>query len=134
MLMTRFGVFIVLATICCLPGCGVGPFPGGKLDGPEAPLAALDATALPDVSVVLLETRPQAPYSVHVQLFRLADGLYLDPAPERRWLKFMEADPRVRVQFVDDAAVYRARAVREEDPAVLEQFADGSVILRLDSD
>jgi hypothetical protein len=62
-------------------GCGVGPFPGGGLDGPEKPLSALDAAALEEVSVIVLETRPQAPYSVHVQLFSIDNGLYLAPRP-----------------------------------------------------
>ncbi len=124
----------LFVAVFLLTGCGVGPFPGGGLSGPELPLSAVDAAALEEVSVIVLETRPQAPYSVHVQLFSIAGGLYVDPAPERRWLQFMREDPRVRIQFADDATIYRARAVPEEDPAVLSRFDEGLVIVRLDSE
>lgn len=138
--MTRVGWFrtlpvtVALIAAGCLAGCGVGPFPGGRLDGTERSLAAVDTATLEDVSIVLLETRPDAPYSVRVQLFRVSGNLYLDPAPKRRWLRFIEANPRVRIQFPGAAATYRARAVQEEDPEVLNQFAEDLVILRLDPD
>ena len=134
--MTRTGAGLsrLFAALLIVTGCGVGPFPGGGLDGPEMPLSALEAAGLEEVSVIALETRPQAPYSVHVQLFAIDGRLYLDPAPERRWLQFMREDPRVRIQFPDDATIYRARAVREEDPAVLSRFDEGLVIVRLDAE
>ena len=120
--------------VVLLAGCGFGPFPGGRLDGPEKSLHAYNWQALPEVTVVLLETRPETPYSVHVQLFHLNDGLYLDPAPARRWLQFIDQDARVRLRFPDDPAVYRGRAVREENPEVLAGFAEGLVIVRVESD
>jgi hypothetical protein len=46
----------------------------------------------------------------------------------------MSEDPRVRIQFADDATIYRARAVREDDPGVLSRFDEGLVIVRLDSE
>ena len=129
-------VLMVFALACSslLPGCGVGPFPGGRLDGPERSLSAIDANALPDVSIALLETRPAVPYSVRVQLFRIDGALYVDPAPERRWYRFIEADPRVRIRVPDDTTIYTARAVPEEASEVLDRFADDLVILRLDPD
>ena len=84
------------------------------------------------MTVVLLETRPEMPYSVRVQLFRVGQGLYLDPGPGRRWLAFIDADPRVRLRFPDDPTIYSARAVRETDPAVLGRFEEDVVPLRLE--
>ena len=123
-----------LSVICLLVGCGIGPFPGGRLEGREASLSQYDRMALPESTVVLLETRPAKPYSVHVQLFRLAEGLYFDPAAERRWLQFIDEDDRVRIRFSGDPTVYRARAVRETDPEVLARFDDDLVILRVEID
>ena len=123
-----------LLGVVLLAGCGFGPFPGGRLDGPEKSLQAYNWQALPEVSVVLLETRPATPYSVHVQLFHLNDGLYLDPAPARRWLHYIDQDARVRLRFSGDPAVYRALAVREENPEVLAEFDEDLVILRVESD
>lgn len=128
----RMAAFSIAAAF--LSGCGFGPFPGGQLEGPEWGLSALDRTTLDDVSVIVLETRPDTPYSVHVQLFRIQDALLLDPSPRRRWLSYIDADARVRIQFAGERAVYRARAVRETDPGLLGKFDPASVVLRLESD
>ena len=130
--MRRGPTVSLLLAMLLVVGCGAGPFPGGRLDGPETSLSALDKTSLEPVSVVLLETRSAAPYSVRVQLFQVDGALYLDPAPQRRWLKFMSADPAVRVRFPDDPTIYRARAVMEANPQVLGQFDEGVVVVRLD--
>ncbi len=128
----RRGAWLCLLVLSMV-GCGVGPFPGGRLDGPEVPLSVLQVATLDEVSVVVLETRPQTPYSVHVQLFRIDGNLYLDPAPERRWLEYMRLEPAVRVRFPDDPNVYLARAVLEDNPDVLGRFDADLVIVRLDS-
>ena len=94
MILVRSWLFIALAFGGLLAGCGIGPFPGGRLDG----------------------------------------ALYVDPAPERRWYGFIEADPRVRIQLPDDTTIYSARAVREDAPDVLQRYDAELIILRLDPD
>jgi len=128
----RLNTGLMLLAMTMVWGCGVGPFPGGELEGPEAPLAA--AGIPEETTVIRLETRPEAPYSVRVQLFRIDGESYLDPAPDRRWLSHIEADPRVRIQFAGDPAVYRARAEKAQRPEVLAQFEEAAVVLRLISD
>ncbi len=120
---------VIALALLAIPGCGIGPFPGGELHGPQLPL--VPDPAVGEVSIVRLETRPDAPYSVHVQLFRIDGDFFLDPAPERRWLRHIDEDPRVRIQFSDDPAVYRAKAQRETRPEILERFDADGVILRL---
>ena len=124
----KIGLTAVLA-LAGIPGCGIGPFPGGELHGPEMSLKPAPNAA--DVSIVRLETRPDAPYSVRVQLFSVDGAFFLDPAPERQWLHHIETDPRVRLQFSGDPAVYLARAEEETRAEILEQFDPGAVVLRL---
>lgn len=125
----RLTGMLAVMILVAVPGCGIGPFPGGALRGQEMPLKPAPADG--EARVVRLETRPDAPYSVHVQLFPVDGAFFLDPAPERQWLRHIEADPRVRLQFSGDPAVYRARAEKESRREVLERFEPGAVVLRL---
>ena len=61
------------ALMLALAGCG-GPLwqiPGGRLQGPEAPLTGADLPS--EVELIQLETRPQNPYSVNVNAWAI-DG------------------------------------------------------------
>lgn len=107
------GILLVLAAACAV-ACG-GPFlvlPGGRLSGPEMP--APQPWTASDGGVLALETDPDEPYSVHVN-YTVHDGaIHIDPAPGRRWLEALQADPRVRIRI--DGRVYPMRAVLVSAP------------------
>lgn len=107
------GILLVLAATSAI-ACG-GPFlvlPGGRLSGPEAP--APQPWTASDGGVLALETDPDDPYSVHVN-YTVRDGaIHIDPAPGRRWLEALRADPRVRIRI--DGRVYPMRAVLVSAP------------------
>ncbi len=112
-------------------GCG-GPFfiiPGGALKG-EVVSEPVDDWSFVDDEFIDLETRPDDPYSVELNYFVREGALYIDPAPERRWLEHIRADPRVRVRF--GGKVYPLRAVLAGQPGELEGFAPDRFVYRLD--
>ncbi len=116
-----------------LTGCS-GPtlmFAGGELSGSESSLK--DATIPLEPVVIQLETRPSDPYSVNVGAVPIEQALYIDPAEERTWYRYITADGNVRVKLPNDEAVYTARAVRETDAEVLAQFEPDRIVLRLEA-
>lgn len=115
-------VVAILATSVALLACGpVGPFPGGRLSG--EPASPPERWALPDeLMTVQLETRPDDPYSINIWIASLDGRLYVpsslvfgpeDPR-ERRWVRNVLDDPRVRLRI--EGTLYGLRAVRVSDP------------------
>ena len=119
--------FLVLSVTACS-----GPFlllPGGSLTGTEV---ALDSASMPsEESVLQLETNPVDPYSVNVG-FRLIEGqVYIDPALDRQWYQYIQADPNVRIRFDGEEVVHRATAQVVTDAKVIAQFESDRIVMRL---
>lgn len=111
----------VLATAC---GGPVGPFAGGRLSGEEAGWPA-DWDALAAAEEIQLETGPDDPYSVNLWAV-VVDGdpwvvssllMGPDEPEERRWVRNVEQDDRVRLRV--DGVVHPARAVPVDDADVV---------------
>ncbi|MEM1433175.1 MAG: hypothetical protein AAGG11_03905 [Pseudomonadota bacterium] len=116
-----------------LGGCGngpLGPIPGGALAGAEAVYEPAVLAAEP--GVIVLETNPDAPYSVKVNSVNVGGSLYIDPTAERTWYQNIAANPEVRFRFDGTDSIYPATAVRETDQAVVEKFEPDRIVLRLD--
>ena len=123
---------LVCLAMLTLSACS-GPFlllPGGELAGPEV---MLEVNAIPsNVEALQLETNPLDPYSVNIG-FRLIDGqLYIDPADERQWYKYIQTDPNVRIRIGDAESIHQVLAVRVTDPAIVAQFDEDRHVFRLD--
>lgn len=121
----RSGLLLVLAGACF--ACGpIGPIAGGELRGSphEGSLPSWDFVS--EVETVQLETGPDDPYSVNVWIGTYEGGLYVptslilgdDEPTERKWVRNVEADPRVRLRV--DGTVYELQARRVEDESTLE--------------
>ncbi len=104
-------------------GCGpIGPFSGGRLSGQEGAWPQ-DWNRVADVMEVQLETGPEDPYSVNVWLVVVDREAYLATSllmgtkvpEERKWVRNIAADPRVRIRI--EGILYSAR---------LEPVADSS--------
>ncbi len=124
---------VLISIVLLTAGCS-GPFfmlPGGALEGSLADSAwpAREAEG-----VIQLETNPAAPYSVNVGFRLIGGSVYVDPAAERRWYRYIADDARIRIRFDGEKEIYAARAVTEDDDAVLAQFEEGRIVLRLDPD
>jgi hypothetical protein len=87
---------------------------------------AIPAKAL-DLDTAQLETRPDAPHSVHTWFVVLGDRVYvptsmirgpLDPR-ERSWVVHVSKDPSVRIRLGD--RIYERMARRVSDPVEYEQ-------------
>lgn len=122
-----FGLILVGA----LAGCS-GPlwqFPGGALQGPEAPLDLSDLA--PEGGVIQLETNPSDPYSVNIGYVTVNGSMYIDPAESRTWYKNIKANNAVRIRFDGAEAIHPANAVVETDPEVLKRFEADRIVLQL---
>jgi hypothetical protein len=124
-------VIVFLSQLVLLAACS-GPtlwLPGGKLRGPESPL---DPAAVPQgAGVIQLETNPDDPYSVNIGYQLIEGRIYIDPAPERRWFEYIQADPDVRIRFDGSEVVHPAVAERVTDADVLARFDPQRIVLRL---
>ena len=105
-----------------LIGCGpLGPIPGGKLRGEPAPATPPGWDSALGVEQIQVETNPADPHSVNTWCIVHEGGLYVptslilgaDEPSERRWVRNVLEDPRVRVRI--DGAVYELRATKVED-------------------
>ncbi|XOV84618.1 MAG: hypothetical protein ACFHXK_05760 [bacterium] len=122
-----------LAVLIVLGGCS-GPLlwlPGGALSGPEAPLSAAPVPA--EGGVLVLETRPENPYSVNIGYTVIDGQIYVDPAAERQWYQYMAANPEVRIRLEGSQSVYPALAVAVEDPQLLARFEPDRMVLRFEA-
>lgn len=127
----RMHYLLLPLVVATLSGCS-GPLmgiPGGALKGTEQPLPP-PATGDPG-DVMVLETRPEDPYSVNIGYVVLGGQYYIDPAPERTWYQHLAANPAVRVRFAGSELIHPAFAQRVVDPEILSQFETGRMVMRL---
>lgn len=119
--MTRSLLFAIIGL--ALMGC-TEPFitlPGDKLTGDVADPPA-QWTAIEDVKVMQLETRPDNPYSVNVWLAALGSNLYLATGEGgTKWTEYLQQDRHVRLRI--DGIIYLLEAVAVTDPAERERVA-----------
>jgi hypothetical protein len=117
---------LLVLSIAC--GGPVGMLPGGQLRG-EVVSEPPSAWSFPEKGVLTLETRPSDPYSVNVG-YTTRDGvLYIDPAPERRWLANLRDDSRVRVRI--DGRIHPMTAESVGPPGSLPGFSEDRWVYRL---
>ena len=115
-------VGLVLILVNFALACGpVGPFAGGRLSGATGPSEVKDWSFDEDEKVAQLETHPDDPHSVNTWFVGIGPRLYVptsmilgptDPS-ERKWVVYVQEDPRVRIRIGN--TVFDRRAVRVED-------------------
>jgi hypothetical protein len=106
-----------LAAAASLSACAgpLGPFAGGRLAGSVVTEASSDWSFTRDVKIVQLETRPDRPWSVNLGCVDWNGALYVGTEdPSDRWVRNIEADPRVRLRIGE--RIWERRAVRVTDP------------------
>jgi hypothetical protein len=106
----------VVAVSTLLAGCDE-PFivlSGGALSG-EVVSPPEDWSAMDDVEIVQLETRPEDPYSVNIWSVELGPDLYVATGEDgTNWTKILENDRDVRLRA--DGKIYLLRATPVVDP------------------
>ncbi len=120
----RLGTCLGILLLGLMLGCSgpMGPIPGGELEGPELPWP--DSWAFTDEQEnVLLETRPEDPYSVTVL------GVYVDRtfyvagvSEDNKWVQHILRDGNVRLGVGGD--VFRGRASLVNDERELRPVGD----------
>lgn len=81
-----------LASACSGP---VGPIPGGELQGTPAPWPE-DWSYTDEIENVLLQTRPEDPYSVTIWIVTVDDQVYIAAGDDdAKWVQNMRANPNV---------------------------------------
>lgn len=98
----------------------VGPFPGGRLRGEDAPCTE-DWSRFETEREVELEVSPDAPRSVRIWNVVLAGQLYVPGdflTPAKRWPHQVVADARVRIRIAGE--LFRCEARRISDPALID--------------
>jgi len=94
--------------------------PGGALEG-SLSSAPTDWSFTDSEDTVVLETRPEDPYSVNVWGVAAAGQFFIAAGDsEGQWAKNILEDPRVRLKIGD--ALYELQATPTDDPADLEAF------------
>jgi len=106
----------VVAASTLLAGCDE-PFivlSGGALSG-EVAAPPADWSAMDDVEIVQLETRPEDPYSVNIWTVALGPDLYIATGEDgTNWTKILKTDRDVRLRA--DGKIYQLRATPVVDP------------------
>ena len=122
--MTR--ALFTLACVGALYGCSgpMGPVAGGKLEGEVAPWPE-DWGLSDNVENVLLETRPNDPYSVTLWgVYRDRDFIVGAAELDNRWAQNILADPRVVLAI--EGVLYEGRAelvsATDENTAIADLF------------
>ena len=117
------------AVVLVLAGCQTPflVFPGGALKGSETVTESFAFAR--DARLLVLEVRPDDPYSVILRAVVIEDQLYID-AGKRRWHEYMVDNPDVRIEI--SGSVYPARAVATDDPAIVERFRSGRTVYRME--
>ena len=96
----------------------MGPVAGGKLEGEVVPWPD-DWTATDNVENVLLETRPDDPYSVTLWGAYYGRDFFVGAAElDNRWAQNMMADPRVVLGIEGMLYEGRAEIVSASDEAI----------------
>ncbi len=103
---------ILLAACFLLAACEpVYVFPGGALSGTEQPPPANWEFAR-EVSIVQLETRPTAPYSVNIWGVGVGSNFYVASGDaDSKWVHAIAADPRVRLRIGEHVYSLIARPI-----------------------
>lgn len=122
--------FTHLLLTLLMPACGPSFFvvPGGELRGTVVPGTVEDWGFTDTVKRFQLETRPDDPYSVHLNGVSSSKAFYIASQGWRkeftkaggggaRWVGYIDADPRVRLRVVK--SLYELRAIRVHDEAEL---------------
>lgn len=113
---------LVLLAIAVFTGCN-GPLPflsGSALNGGVVPTPQTWALE-EDFGMAQLETNPDEPYSVNIAYTQIDGQLYLNAGDtETQWVKYMDANPNVRLRISD--AIYELRAERIRDPQEVAAF------------
>ena len=105
-----------------LTGCSYIPISGGELHGTVAPIPS-DWSELARISVIQLETRPAAPYSVKLWAVAVGSSLYVHAGTNHTtWIENIEHNPDVRVLIGE--SIYKLRAFRVTDAAEFKRFSD----------
>lgn len=113
----------LLAAACALlAACDgpVGPLPGGRLRGEDAP-CPVDWRERSTEREVELEVAPEAPRSVRIWNVVESGRLYVPGdflTPGKRWPHQVIADPRVRLRIAGE--LFRCEARRVSDPARID--------------
>ena len=119
----RSRIFTATIVTAALFACGGpwGPFPGGRLAGPEAPFPDSGFAFARDVQRLAVEVGGAEPRSVHTWAIVLGAQLFL-PAdffnPGKRWPHLAMANPNARLRI--DGWVHRGRLTRVQDEATIE--------------
>lgn len=98
----------------------VGPLPGGRLRGEDAP-CAVDWRGFEAEREVDLEVSPDAPRSVRIWNVVVAGQLFVPGdflTPRKRWPHQVMADARVRIRIA--GRLFRCDARRISDPSVID--------------
>ncbi len=119
---TKVPAFTVTAVLLGACGAPLGPIPGGALDGDIVPWPENWQHA-EECENVLLQTNPDAPYSVTIWGVGIGQDFYVGASKRsHQWARYVEADPRVILEV--DGQLYRALAMRVTDPATTQQVAE----------
>ncbi len=114
----------IVVMISAVLGCGapMGPIPGGTLEGPEAPWPE-DWAFTRDIENVLLETKPEDPYSVTLWAVYVDDSFYVAGASsESRWVDNVLQQSEIRLAI--EGTLYEGRASRVIDEGELRSVGD----------
>jgi hypothetical protein len=119
---------LTLALTFGLGACaGLNPLPGGALTGCEE---ITESFAFAQTATLLrLETRGDAPYSVWLRVTLIEGRLFVDAAPRRKWLETLKRNPNVRLRIADK--IYPAFAVRTNKPRFTQPFLSGRLIYEM---
>ena len=115
---------LAVAVVALSSGCS-GPLPfmsGGAISG-EDQSAPSDWALEEDYGLVVLETRPDDPYSINIAYLQLGGRLYIYAGDtETQWVQNMDADPNVRLLLGD--VIYGLRADRVLDADEISAFGE----------
>jgi hypothetical protein len=120
----------VLLLSIALSGCNTAflTFPGKTLKGEEISTGSFAFAA--EFKLLQLEVRPSDPYSVWLRVIVINEHLYIDAADSRRWHKYLEDNPNVRIKLGNK--IYLATTTIVTDQDLLDEFLQGRTIYQLD--
>lgn len=118
-------IFVVGLVLVGLQACGgpIGPFPGGKLSGAVHTDQVESWSFATDIEVAQLESQPADPHSINVWVGVVDDQLYIPSSlifgaenpQDREWVRYVLADPRIRLRIEDRVYPLNLERVLDED-------------------